>query len=206
MGKSVSPRCGRCQDKQCRDGKDCFSQADCHLQLYQDSNIAKLHRAASEIEARYYCQETRLGETILFANQLGCRKVGLAFCIGLSQEAGIIDEILSQHFDVVSVCCKVCGLEKKDHDLETISSNQHEVMCNPAGQAYLLNKAGTELNILCGLCVGHDAVFAKLSQAPVATLIAKDRVLAHNPVGAVYCPYVRKHFDKTNSIDKKRGI
>jgi len=204
--KTVSPRCGQCQDKLCRNGKDCFSQADGHLQFYQDNDIAKLHRAASEIEAKHYCQETRLGEIILFANQLNCRNVGLAFCIGLSEEAGIINEILLKHFDVISVCCKVCGLEKKDRDLERISSNQHEVMCNPAGQADLLNKAGTELNILCGLCVGHDAIFAKLSQAPVTTLIAKDRVLAHNPVGAIYCRYVLKHFDKTNSIDQKRVI
>jgi uncharacterized metal-binding protein len=30
------------------------------------------------------------------------------------------------------------------------------------------------------------------SDAPVTTLVAKDRVLAHNPVGAIYCRYVRR--------------
>ena len=65
-------------------------------------------------------------------------------------------------------------------------------MCNPAGQAALLNRVETELNILCGLCVGHDAIFAKESNAPVTTFIAKDRVLAHNPAGAVYSQYLRK--------------
>ena len=119
-------------------------------------------------------------------------RLGLAFCIGLSEEAKTIDKILSQHFEVVSVCCKACALEKKDFDLETVSSNEHEVMCNPAGQATLLNQAGTELNILCGLCVGHDAILAKTSDAPVITLIAKDRVLAHNPAGAIYSRYLRK--------------
>jgi len=189
---SAIPQCARCETKKCRDGIDCFSQANEHKRLYEDTDISKLHVAASAIEARHYGKETRLGEIILFAKELGCTKVGLAFCIGLSEEAKTIDKILSQHFEVVSVCCKVCALEKKTFDLETVSSNEHEVMCNPAGQAALLNQVETELNILCGLCVGHDAILAKTSDAPVITLIAKDRVLAHNPAGAIYSRYLRK--------------
>ncbi len=197
MKKSMSPHCGRCESKECRDGKDCFSQTSNHRQLYQVSHTAELHKAASAIEGRYYGKETRLGEIILFAKELGYQKIGLAFCIGLSEEAKIIDEILSRHFEVVSVCCKVCGIDKKDFDLPQISSRNQEVMCNPAGQAQLLNDAGTQLNVLCGLCVGHDAIFAKVSNAPVTTLIAKDRVLAHNPAAAIYCYYIRKHFNES---------
>jgi len=195
--KSMSPHCGRCESKECRDGKDCFSQYSNHKQLYQDNHIAELHKAASAIEAKYYGKETRLGEVILLSKQLQYRKIGLAFCIGLSEEAKIIDEILSKHFKVVSVCCKVCGIDKKDFDLPQISSKGQEVMCNPAGQAQLLNDAETQLNVLCGLCVGHDAIFAKVSDAPVTTLIAKDRVLAHNPAGAIYSRYIRKHFNES---------
>ncbi len=197
MGKRILPRCGRCESKECRDGKDCFSQASNHKQLYQDSHIARLHRAASAIEGRYYGKETRLGETVLFAKELGYKKIGLAFCIGLSEEAKVVDEILSRHFEVVSVCCKVCGINKKDFELQQISSEGQEVMCNPAGQAQLLNSAETQLNIICGLCVGHDAIFSKASEAPVTTLIAKDRVLAHNPVAAIYCQYIRKRFNES---------
>jgi len=194
--KTISPRCGRCESKECRDGKDCFSQAGKHKQLYQNGHIPKLHKAASAIEARYYSKKTRLGEIILFAKESGYKKIGLAFCIGLSEEAKIIDEILSKHFEVVSVCCKVCGIDKKDFDLPQISSEGQEVMCNPAGQAQLLNEAETQLNVLCGLCVGHDAIFVKVSNAPVTTLIAKDRVLAHNPAAAIYCQYIRKRFNE----------
>jgi len=139
-----------------------------------------------------------LGETILFAKELGCKKMGLAFCIGLSEEVKVIEEILSKHFEVVSVCCKVCGIDKKDFDLPQILSENDEVMCNPAGQAQLLNDAGTQLNVLCGLCVGHDAIFAKVSDAPVTTLIAKDRILAHNPAAAIYCQYLRKQFSENS--------
>lgn len=197
MEQSVSPRCGRCESKECRDGKDCFSRARDHRQLYQDSHIQELHRAASAIEASYYGKETRLGEIILLAKELGYRRIGLAFCIGLSEEAKVVDEILSRHFEVVSVCCKVCGIDKKEFDMPQISSKGREVMCNPAGQAQLLNEAEMQLNVLCGLCVGHDAIFSRLSDAPVTTLIAKDRVLAHNPAGAIYSHYTRKHFKGT---------
>ena len=124
------------------------------------------------------------------------KKLGLAFCVGLSEEAKVIEQILSKHFEVVSVCCKVCGIDKKDFGLQQISSQNDEVMCNPAGQAQLLNEAETQLNVICGLCVGHDAIFAKISDAPVTTLIAKDRVLAHNPAAAIYCQYIRKRFGK----------
>ena len=197
MKRSVSPHCGRCENKECRDGKDCFSRARNHKQLYQDSHIRELHRAASAIEGRHYGKETRLGEVILLAKELGYQRIGLAFCIGLSEEAKVVDEILANHFEVVSVCCKVCGIDKKDSDLPQISSKGQEVMCNPSGQAQLLNEAGTQLNVLCGLCVGHDAIFARLSDAPVTTLIAKDRVLAHNPAGAIYSRYIRKRFTGT---------
>jgi uncharacterized metal-binding protein len=40
--------------------------------------------------------------------------------------------------------------------------------------------------VLIGLCVGHDSLFFKHSQAPVTVLVAKDRVLGHNPVAALY--------------------
>jgi len=189
----VEPRCAVCETRVCKGGTDCFDTADGHRALYGDERLARLHRAASAIEARHYCKEPRLREVVLFAKELGCRKVGLAFCIGLAPEAEIIAEILAQDFEVVSGCCKLSGIAKRTLGLEQIDADEEtEVMCNPAGQAHILNEAGTELNIICGLCVGHDAIFSMTSRAPVTTLIVKDRVLAHNPIGAVYCRYVRR--------------
>jgi uncharacterized metal-binding protein len=53
-------------------------------------------------------------------------------------------------------------------------------------QARLLNEDKTELNLMLGLCVGHDSLFFKHSDAPVTVFAVKDRVLAHNPLGALY--------------------
>ena len=39
--------------------------------------------------------------------------------------------------------------------------------------------------------MGHDLLFTEHSHAPVTTLVVKDRILAHNPLGAVYSKYYR---------------
>ena len=193
MPAKTTPRCAACQTRGCVGGGDCFADAERQRALYEDPQLWRLHQAASAIEARHYCKEPRIRETMLLAREMGYRKLGLAFCIGLAVEAEIIADILAQEFEVVSVCCKACGLSKRSLGLEQIHPEQeHETTCNPAGQATLLNEAHTELNILCGLCVGHDAIFYMTSRAPVTTLIVKDRVLAHNPIGAVYSRYIRR--------------
>jgi uncharacterized metal-binding protein len=64
-----------------------------------------------------------------------------------------------------------------------------EAACNPVLQAQLLNNAGTDINIIVGLCLGHDMLFTMNSKAPVTTLIVKDRLLGHNPVIALYSNY-----------------
>jgi uncharacterized metal-binding protein len=64
-----------------------------------------------------------------------------------------------------------------------------ESACNPILQAALLNDAGVEVNVIVGLCIGHDMLFTMNSKAPVTTLIVKDRLLGHNPVMALYSSY-----------------
>lgn len=193
MDDRATPPCAACHTRACAGGKDCFNDADRHRALYKDPRLARLHKAASAVEARHYCKETRIREIILFAREMGHHKLGLAFCIGLATEAQTISEILAREFEVISVCCKSCGIDKKAIGLEQIDPRKdRETMCNPAGQATMLNDAGTELNIVCGLCVGHDAIFNMTSRAPVTTLIVKDRILAHNPVGAIYSQYIRR--------------
>ena len=49
-----------------------------------------------------------------------------------------------------------------------------------------LAEAGTELNVVIGLCVGHDSLFFQHSRVPTTVLVVKDRVTGHNPVAALY--------------------
>ena len=137
-----------------------------------------------------YCKLTRVEETMLYARLRGFKKLGLAFCVGLSQEAELFTNLLiNEGFEVVSVCCMCGALSSDDVGLpeeDKIVPGFRQPMCNPIGQASVLDDNGCELNILLGLCVGDDTLFIKHSQAPVTILAVKDRVLAHNPLGALY--------------------
>lgn len=150
--------------------------------------------AAAYVEGTFYSGLTRLQETAEFAKAMGYKKLGLAFCLGLHDEAHYIERYLqSQGFEVLSACCKNCSVPKSDLGLTQVNPKaQHEAMCNPKMQAHFLNEAGAELFISCGLCVGHDAIFSANCKGPVTVLVAKDRVLAHNPLGAVYSRYWKK--------------
>jgi uncharacterized metal-binding protein len=160
-------------------------------QVYEkDQSIRTMARAAAHTEARGYMKWTRVEDTIEFAHGMGYKRLGIACCIGLKREAAILQNILRKNgFEVASAICKTGGVPKEVlgiKDNEKRHPGQFEAMCNPIAQAKLLDAAGSELNILVGLCVGHDALFTKESKAPVTTLIAKDRVLGHNPAAALY--------------------
>ena len=71
-------------------------------------------------------------------------------------------------------------------------STNHQVACNPAGQAAVLNQIETDINVLVGLCMGADCILTRRSDAPVTTLFVKDKSLANNPIGAVYSDYYLK--------------
>lgn len=60
------------------------------------------------------------------------------------------------------------------------------IACNPILQAEVLNREKTALNIMMGLCIGHDILFLKHCKAETTPLVVKDRSLGHNPVAALY--------------------
>lgn len=155
-----------------------------------DLETLRLARSAAQVEAAGYCQWPRVQEVMEFARRIGVSHLGIATCVGLLREAGLLQEILEINgFQVSSVCCKVGSIPKEEiglSDKEKIYPGQFEALCNPIGQASLLNKAGTGLNIAVGLCVGHDSIFFRHSDAPVTVLVAKDRVTGHNPAAALY--------------------
>jgi uncharacterized metal-binding protein len=166
-----------------------------------DGMDARIARASAEIEGVYYGKLTRAEEIIAFANRLGLKKIGLATCIGLSEEARIYSRVLKANgLECYSALCKIGSVDKTGIGMDEsfkIQQGGHESICNPILQAKMLERHGTELNVIIGLCVGHDSLFMKHSSAPVTTLITKDRVLGHNPAAALYtCGfYYKRLFD-----------
>ncbi len=168
---------------------------------YRKQRIQEFARQASIQEGECYASrdrkpytkfpvKPRVQEICEFAKKMGFKKLGIAFCVGLAQEASLLNEILAaQGFEVVSVMCKVGCVPKEKigvKDKEKIQIGGFEAMCNSIAQAKILNEEKTELNILLGLCVGHDSLFFKYAEAYTTVLVAKDRVLGHNPIAALY--------------------
>jgi len=136
----------------------------------------------------------RIKELIEFGKLIHAQKIGIAFCAGMRDEAARISDFLEKSgFAVASVLCKCGGVDKTDlHIAKKYKIGdplKFEAGCNPVLQAELLNEAGTDINVIVGLCLGHDMLFTMNSKAPVTTLIVKDRLLGHNPVIALYSYY-----------------
>ena len=118
---------------------------------------------------------------------MGYKKIGVAFCVGLLKEARVAVKVLRSYgLEVYGAGCKVGKISKQTMGIPEEQNDTGCSICNPVMQADLLAKQGTEFNVVIGLCVGHDTLFYKYSKAPVTTLCCKDRVLAHNPVAALY--------------------
>lgn len=157
--------------------------------LYLNNRVnRKVSKISAEIEGSFYGKYTRVEEIVEFARRMGTKKIGIATCIGLLEESRIFARILKLNgFEVYGISCKVGSVNKTTVGVdEKFTCVTGPVMCNPILQAKLLNKEKVDLNVVVGLCVGHDSLFYKYANGLTTTLVTKDRVLAHNPVGALY--------------------
>ncbi|MBF0186441.1 MAG: DUF1847 domain-containing protein [Magnetococcales bacterium] len=145
---------------------------------------------------------SRVEEIIAFCRKAGYKKIGIALCIRFGEHGYQLSRILKRHaFKVESVCCKVGGLQKPDYGVD-VAEGDSATICAPAGQAEILNRAGTDLNIQMGLCVGHDILFTKYSEAPVTVLGVKDRATDNNPLTVLVDPKWRTHFQMSARADR----
>jgi uncharacterized metal-binding protein len=175
---------------------------------YDSANIREFARLASLQEAECYewtdegikTNIPRIEEILQFARKCHFRRLGIAFCVGLREEARRTADIFEKKgFEVVSVNCKVGRVPKESIGInggEKIAGpDLLEPMCNPIVQSAVLNAEDVDLAVLLGLCVGHDTLFIKYSKAPCTVLAVKDRVTGHNPLAPLYLsksPYYRR--------------
>jgi uncharacterized metal-binding protein len=222
MSAELNPECARCKTHVCRGQNFLAGPESCPTktrsdvvdevrQRYAGPELAEFARVASVVEGEAYTRvpwsdapsplTTRLEEIISLATRMGYKKLGVAFCVGLENEANTLISILENcGFTVISVCCKVGGIAKEAigvKDAEKIRPGQYESMCNPIAQAEILNREGCQFNIMLGLCVGHDSLFLKHVQALTTVFAVKDRLLGHNPLAALYLS--RSYYRRLNS-------
>lgn len=160
-------QCALCRNKECLKGKNC-SVIKSGLD-YSGDNLKSI-RISAWLESDSI-KRTKLEEITIYAKKMGYRKIGIAFCIEYEREARLLYDILSRYFEVFSVCCKVCGLEKAGLlGIKSLEDSEFEASCNPIGQALLLNNDFTNLNLMLGLKTGYDVLFVTYSEAPAITL------------------------------------
>lgn len=169
---------------------------------YKQEDVKRIYVPATITEKEAYewvrgvCMAVRprIKELIEFGKLINARTIGVAFCAGMRDEASRIVKVLEKsEFSVASIMCKCGGVDKTKlgvgKEYKIGDASKFEAGCNPVLQAELLNDAGTDINVIVGLCLGHDMLFTMNSKAPVTTLIVKDRLLGHNPVIALYSNY-----------------
>ncbi|MCG6954903.1 MAG: DUF1847 domain-containing protein [Gemmatimonadetes bacterium] len=159
---------------------------------WSDELIADTARAVSDAAAGRETPPCRVEEIMDFARRSGVSHMGIVFCVGFRREARDLEAILQTNgFRVSSSCCKTGAVPKATigiKDEEQVTPGKPEMICNPVAQSSLLEDEGVELMLLLGQCAGHDSATMASLSVPAVCVVAKDRVLAHNTVAALYRP------------------
>jgi len=196
-----SPQCVKCTVLRCSSKeKDKKAPVSCPTEKYPDlvkETIDKfmlpenqainqgwlgyMSKVMNPEKSREKLSWTRVDEIMEYAKIRGMTRLGIATCYALMSESRSLSDILeSNGFDVLSISC-LCG-EVNPQDVGMPGN----IFCNPIMQAEVLNREKTELNIMVGLCLGHDILFLRHCKAETTPLVVKDRALGHNPVAALY--------------------
>ena len=154
---------------------------------YLEPERAELMRVA---DATPFTEDRRLRsrveELVAFAKGRGYRSLGVAFCVSMLKEAQVLGRLLeAEGLAAHLVCCRVGAVDYGAIGLPKAHPDRFAAICNPVAQARLLNLAKVDLVAQMGLCIGHDLVLQEESDAPVTTVVVKDRALDHNPMRAL---------------------
>ena len=217
MASKLSPVCAKCPTLVCGpsikadevpslDGAPNFCPMKCMPEIiekavseYDKPEIKEFARQASLQEFECFehlpdgrrTKNPRILELIQFSQKCSYKKLGIAFCGGLANEARMLTEVLeNKGFEVVSVRCKV-GVTPKERigikpEEKIRGPDNYEPMCSPIVQAEILNAENVDLAIMLGLCIGHDTLFIRYCRVPMTVIAVKDRVTGHNPLAALY--------------------
>jgi len=212
--KKTTIVCHQCKTNECLDrypnGVPDFCQANkfwdvierAKAEYFQPEDL-KIHIATAKILKRGNEQWPRVMEAIEFARELGVSKVGLAVCVGLVREGREFARFLNHAgLEVISVACMIGGMSHTDTGIPEELAVEKGISCNPIAQAEILNQEGTGLNFIYGLCMGHDTLFIRHSEAPVTYIAVKDFATGNNPTAALFSPFLRRRIWEAYSGDK----
>ena len=168
-------------DELCRSNKE-----------YPKKGVVDIYKASCVVRAHNDGMTPRIEEALLYAKELRLQKIGFAACLAMVSELDLLVKLFAkQGFEVFTAGCQIGGVSATERGVPEAqgysASWRHSI-----AQAEILNKEKTGLNFILGLCMGHDILFSRYSEAPVSTLIVKDRVTGNNPAAALYGWHRRK--------------
>ncbi len=201
-GEARPVDCLACADRVCMAGLPC-PQVGRTQPPVLTPEVRRTLEAAADIAVDQDPQLCRIAELVYLCLEMEYRRVGLAFCVELLEPTRIVEGVLRRFVEVVPVCCTITAGEAEGASRAATGAESAGWACNPLLQAAVLNAAGTDLNVLIGLCIGADAVFTATSAAPVTALFVKDRSLANNPIGAVYSEY---YLNESVALPRTHGM
>lgn len=177
--------------------------------LYHTEENQRFYENSLKSMRGSFARWSRIREIMEFCKYNGFTRIGLAYCSGMTKEGRLANDILKANgFTVIAAGCKLGGFSPEELCdgyepaaksaapavgptgvplTEAPAPVKKRAICDPIGQAMLLNREKTQFNVVVGLCVGHDSLFLKYADAPCSVLVAKDRLLNNNPVAALYC-------------------
>lgn len=171
----VEPDCAGCERYACGAGRSDAAPPGCPMledfpdfdELYGSDRARRMAAAAARVEAQGYGRWPRAWEVVEYARRLGYRRLGVAHCADRRRAA----ELAARYF--------------RERGFEVVLPVEAG-SCDPRGQASAFERAGVELSLIAGMCVGHDTLFMRSSTVPVTSLVVRDLRLRDNPAAALY--------------------
>lgn len=188
------------QDGGCRCVKGCAlfegrpdqAPPDCPTRLHADvlaragelcrtegTDAHRLWQAFGRLIGTGGAAKSRVEHVVDFARALGEGRIGIASCLRYIEDARFLRGLLrAEGFDAPVVLCKVGGWTVRDVGVDR---DTDWIVCNPAGQALILNKLGCGVQLTLGLCMGHEMIFNKYSTGYVTNLYVKEKISEERP-------------------------
>ena len=193
----MSVECAHCGVYACRAGRLDATPDNCPMlgdfpafsELYAADEARLMAYESTRIEAEGYCRWTRTREIVEFARRMGYERLGIAHCVDMAREARLVAGFLSRH------------------SIEAILPPE-TFDCDPEDQATFFADRNTDLNVVAGMHVAHEALFLDASHAPVTCLVARDPRLRHNPVACLYTSggYLQEELFNADLGSKNGGL
>ena len=147
--------------------------------LTEGSHARRLWQAFSRLIGTGGAGKSRVEHIVDFCRSLGTKKIGISSCLRYIRDASYLKDLFQREgFKCSVVFCKIGGWQTKDI---AIDKETDWIICNPVGQALILNELGCEVNVTLGLCMGHEMIFNKYAEGYVTNLYVKEKISNERP-------------------------